>query len=139
MGWRDVVPRSAIKQAANGGQGTRLGQMKRWLYRLPMRTIRADRFSYLGEARFKGKTIKLSPDEIRQIGRRELASAGAAATRYRDWFVEIDDRKVSTKWLVAVLTGIPVQRFQAYDARRVLIQLGLPPKRVSYAAQPESS
>jgi hypothetical protein len=117
---------------ATGGQGARLGQMRRWLYRLPMVDRADEKFAFRGEARLGGKTVRLSPDEIRDIGLRELASAGSEATRFRDWFVELGTKRVSSKWLVSVLTGVPVQKFQAYEARRVLAQLGVPSKRVDW-------
>jgi hypothetical protein len=129
-GWDTLIAEGRQLSSAQGGQGARLGQLRRWLYRLPMGSPTGDEFAFRGEAKLAGRTLKLSPEQIREIGLRELESAGSEATRFRDWFVELGTKRVSSKWLVSVLTGVPVQKFQAYEARRVLAQLGVPSRRV---------
>jgi hypothetical protein len=119
IGWEKLLNGRRFV-TARGGQGARLGQLRRWLYRVPMGESGGKEFAFRGEAKLAGKTLKLTPDQIQAIGLRELQSAGSEATRFRDWFVELGARRVSSKWLVSVLTGVPVQQFQAYEARRVL-------------------
>jgi len=124
VGW-ETVTRGQVVHVAKGGQGARLGQFRRWLYRLPDVREPERIPAFQGEARIAGVLIKRSQQEIRDIALGEFDVAGPQARRFRHWVVEINGRRMSPKWLVSVLSGVPVQRFQAAEARRALAQLGI--------------
>jgi hypothetical protein len=54
-----------------------------------------------------------------------LSSQSKNATCYQSWYVEVGMVRVSPKWIVSQLTGLPVGSFHTSDARRVLQQLGI--------------
>lgn len=128
--WQLALPTELRVAVASRGQLERLSQMKKWLYRLVAVDSPSKPVAYRGEAVLKGKSVRMTREEVTRIALASHHGAGAAATRYRDWYVEFDGRRLSPKWLASELFGVPVQRFQAHDARRALTQLGIEVRRV---------
>lgn len=117
-------------RVANGSQGKRLADLRRWLYRdaasVSQKAVTG------GESRGPAKPVKIRGHEI--VLRRDdvlaTASAGvsrgdAAAMRCQAWYVPVDGSRISPKWLVSQVTGIAVRDFHSQDARRVLGELGI--------------
>jgi len=132
--WQDALPPELPVVVATRGQLERLSQLKRWLYRLSAVTTEARVIPYRGEATLKGKSLKMSRDEIKNVALTASRGAGTAATRFRDWYVEFEGQRIAPKWLVAQLFQVSVKQFQAHDARRVLAQLGI---EVHHVARPQ--
>ena len=72
------------------------------------------------KAQLRGVEIKLTPDEVLQIARQALIEGQGSPGSYQSWYVEVDGRRVAPKWLVSILTGLPVGSFVTNEARRTL-------------------
>jgi hypothetical protein len=126
-GFEKIVPQSIKIVISKTSQGKRLSELKRWLYRSSGNkhtpTI-SPKMS--GKATLKGRPIKASKEDVIKVAKEALAMRKGEPTHFRSWYVKIEGKRVSTKWLVSLLSGLPVSEFQASDARRVLAQLGIP-------------
>jgi len=107
-----------------GGRGKQLSALHSWLYGGPS----MGRFGLLastGRARIRGVEIAYTPGQILDIAQRSLAQGCGNPGSYHSWYVPIGGQRVSPKWLVSQLTGLPISAFHSDDARRVLWQLGI--------------
>ena len=128
----DDLPIQAQVISVTGSSGNRLSKMYDWLYgeksrlRNEQQEIKTKKKVYIGG-------IQLNADEvdIRSIIQREITINGMREiNHFHSWFLEIDDIKVSVKWLVSRLTGLPVNKFHSDQARKVLQQLGFKIQRI---------
>jgi hypothetical protein len=67
----------------------------------------------------------MSREEILKTARIGIKLDKAASEQYQAWYVQIDDQRVSPKWLIAQLTGLSVQSFHSREARRLLERFGI--------------
>ncbi|HUV93640.1 MAG TPA: hypothetical protein VMX14_02255, partial [Anaerolineae bacterium] len=81
-------------------------------------------------ARLRGVEISVCPEQVLDKARSALAERRGNPDDFRSWYVQVDDRRVAPKWLVAVLTGLPVADFITDEARRALERLGVQVVRV---------
>lgn len=79
----------------------------------------------------RGVELALTPEQVLQQARHALTTAPGHAFQIKDWYVLIDGTKVAPKWLVSQLTGVPVSKFDASEARRVLEAFGVEVHRMS--------
>jgi len=85
--------------------------------------------------RLGGETFMLSQADVLTAVRAALAGdVPPEAKRFTSWFLPVDGERVSTKWVMSVATGLPVDRFITDDARRQLRRLGLEAQRVEQAS-----
>jgi restriction endonuclease Mrr len=76
--------------------------------------------------RLRGRTFLLAGPELLDAVRTALAKGmPREATRFKNWFLSVDGQRVSVKWVVGLVTGLPQSGFQASEAKRVLCSLGL--------------
>ncbi len=61
------------------------------------------------------------------------------ATRFKDWFVEIDGQRISPKWLFHLITGAGYNEFDAPLAREKLWKVGLKAVRFHTAEDTDST
>lgn len=115
---------------ASGSHGKRLSEMYDWLYggQASTRQLLSTDASG-GVARIRGVEIKLRPEEILSLARDALAH-GDHSSSFHSWYVPIDDHSVSPKWLVSLLTALPVSAFHSEEAIRILSKLGVEVRRV---------
>ena len=74
----------------------------------------------------RGRTYLFSGPEVLDAVRTAMAKGmPREATRFKNWFLRVDGQRVSVKWVVGLVTGLPLSDFQASEARRVLRALGL--------------
>jgi hypothetical protein len=132
-GWPALVPPRVSVTITDGPQGLKLAQLKRWLWQGKAGDLAQKQqvAEPSGVARLRGIELRLTPDQVLEGARTALVDNGAGANRFRTWYVEIDDQRVALKWLVSVLTGLPVSTFTTGEARRVLNQLGVQSQRFS--------
>lgn len=136
-GWEACLPPSVVVTQTDGPMGIKLGQLRAWLEgrtwapndNHPDRLV-ADA-APRGEVIIRGVTLCMARDDVIERARHALATDGAGAERYRDWYVLIDERPVAPKWLVSLLTGLPTSAFDASAARRALLALGVDVERVN--------
>jgi hypothetical protein len=120
----NVFPSWATVRVTNGTPGKRLADLYQWLYgehrvrcQIPAATPRAS-------VRVRGVEIKLTADEVLDAARRALADSSLDLD-YRSWHVLVDRRRVPAKWLVSLLTGLPLSAFHTDEAKRALSRLGI--------------
>lgn len=133
-GWEGLVPAHTAVTITDGAMGAKLGQLRAWLEGRGWAP--AARPAHIaaateprGEVVLAGIRLQLSREDVFAQGRAALATDGAGAGRYRDWYVLLDGRPVSAKWLAGVISGLPTSRFDAASARRALLALGLDVER----------
>jgi hypothetical protein len=135
-GWEQIIPTSAHVTVTDGPMGTKLGQLRSWLYGeiWSSRTDQPERLVAPEEpcrnVRLNGQMINISRDEALDIGRQALERGDSGVQRYQDWYVLIDGRPIAPKWLVSLITGQSTKMFDASAARRVLLALGIDIERV---------
>lgn len=121
-GYESQLPKKSIVTVATGSSGRRQTMMCEWLYGESAPTLQ---ITPSGVASIRGKKITLTPDEVIDIACRALAAKKGEPHRYQSWYVPINEDRVAPKWLVSLLSGLPVGEFHSDEARRVLQQLGV--------------
>lgn len=133
QGWEALVPPCTAVTVTDGPVGTKLGQLRAWLdgrtwapKERPERLV-APRPG--GSVTIGGVHLSMNHAAVLERGRAALAAGVPGADNYRDWYVPLDGRPVAAKWLVSVISGLPVGSFDAANARRVLLALGIDVQR----------
>ena len=128
-GWETVVPEHIQVTTTGGPIGTKKAQLRAWLERRewvpaapPPRLVAAAQPR--GEATVAGVKLALSRGEVLEQARALLATDPRGSDDYMQWYVLIDEQKISPKWLVSKLSGRSIISFDASAARKVLLQLG---------------
>ncbi len=110
-------------------QGEFLALLKKWLWRVSSsdtderHTLNANRKR--GMTTLRGVPIHYSINDVWSVVEKKISSEHPGMYNYRNWYVEFKGHRLSPKWIVSNLTGIPVGRFTAGEARRVLHQIGI--------------
>lgn len=115
----------------SGSSGKRLAEMHDWLYgeNSPLRNEQNE--TNLAEVYIQGIRLQTNEAQIRSIIQKEISQNGIKDLQnFQSWFVPIDEIKVSPKWLISRLTGLPVSKFHSGQARKVLQKLGIKVQRV---------
>lgn len=133
------LPQSTVPIAIpQGGSGQKLTALKSWLYRIPANNNVAPgptqplliEEGQSGRAVLRGAEIRFSPSEILNRVEQAIRAGTTGYQPTRDWVACVGEHQVSPKWLASELSGVPVNKFVADEARRVLRQLGIAVKRV---------
>lgn len=117
---------SEVIKVADGSLGKRLAALHDWLYAGSSRrrqtvSIGAGK----GKAVIKRVEIVMTAEQVLKVARRSLEAEFAKATNYQSWYVLIDGERISPKWLVSQISGLPVSVFHTDAARRALRDLGV--------------
>jgi len=126
-GYELLVPDDLDVTQATGSSGRRQTMLRDWLRGKPQPLLP---ISSQGRARIRGIEIMLTAEEVMERACQALTSGNGNPQAYQSWYVQVDGRRVSPKWLVSQLTGLPVGAFVSDEARRVLAQLGIQVRRV---------
>jgi hypothetical protein len=117
-------------QVAACSMGQQLSRLHDWLHGAPpAQSEVADASIQQGKARIRGIEVELAPEQVFDVARRVLAKKPCGAARHYAWYVMVDNQRVSPKWLVSQLTGLPVGAFVTDEARRVLARCGVKVER----------
>ena len=131
VGYEQLIPANIKLMVSEGSQGRRQAELRNWLHNgLPEEVSHQTIGAPQGKARIRGIEITLTPEQIFDEARKYLANDQSNSKNYQSWYVLIDDQRVSPKWLVSQLTGLPVGSFHSGEAKRVLEQLGVEVRRV---------
>lgn len=132
-GWQSLIPSNVAVNVITASQGLRLTKLKEWLYGKQESTSRKNikAIKARGVARLRGVEISLTSRDIFEQLNSCLIDKHGSASGFKEWYIDIGDRRVSIKWIVSMLTGLPVSSFSTGEARRVLYQLGLTPQHVA--------
>ncbi|MEM9540780.1 MAG: DUF6884 domain-containing protein [Cyanobacteria bacterium P01_E01_bin.42] len=127
LGDRESLYKEDFKiEIATGTLGRKLSVLYKWLYgRVPQHFHSSPTVAPSGKANLKGVEIVLTEAEVMEIAHQALAQGNGKPANYQTWYVLVGDRRVSPKWLVSQLTGLPVSGFHSQTARRILHQLGI--------------
>jgi cytoplasmic iron level regulating protein YaaA (DUF328/UPF0246 family) len=124
--YQDNIPENLIFIIATGTIGKKLSVLYQWLYgQLPEYLHTLEENTVKGKATLKGIEVNLSQAEILALARKALIDKKGKPYNYQTWYVLIDNKKISPKWLVSQLTGLPVSNFHSIRARQILQQLGI--------------
>lgn len=120
-----LIPSRLAVRIATGSIGKKLAILHDWLYGKPSTLSTKEVITPKGKASLKGVEVVMTPAEVLDVARQALAKGKGNPASYQSWYVLVDDQRVSPKWLVSQLTGLPVSAFHSIAARRMLIQLGI--------------
>lgn len=117
---------------ASGSSGKRLAEMYDWLYGEKSLLRKEQSESVLEKEVFIQRIqLKTNEAEILAIVHHEISEHGIGNMQnYQSWFVPVSDLKISPKWLISRLTGLPVGKFHSDQARKALQKLGIKVQRV---------
>lgn len=121
-------PTPVIK-VAEGSLGRKLSCLHDWLYGHPPKLPSSTRKTK-GKAILRGIEMDLTPTQISDIARAAIVERRGDPTSFKSWYVTVDKVRISPKWLVSQLTGVPVSGFSTGEALRFLNQLGVKIARV---------
>jgi hypothetical protein len=137
-GYETMLSQVTKVVVSQSSSGRKLTELKKWLtgedeqpQQLALPLNGAGTMGYVspqvkGAAILQGVTLNLTPEQVYQFARQALATKNNNAFNFKDWYILIDKVKVSPKWLVSQLSGVPVSHFDASAARRVLTNLRIP-------------
>lgn len=121
--------------AMQGGRGRRLAALYDWLHGAPPpkpKTVRQlSSKGQRGNLRLRGVEIECDKGRALALARQALPQEATVATRINSWYVQLGRSRISPKWLVSKISGLPVNSFVTDEARRVLAQLGVEVRRAS--------
>lgn len=125
-GYKALISSGLTIYMVSGPQGTKLAELHNWLYGLPAPRRQKLKVAVSnGKAQLRGVEISITQAEVLDKARQALQAEQGDSANYHLWYVQVDEQKVSPKWLVSHLTGLPVSSFQAREARNVLQHLGI--------------
>ena len=122
------IPPGVTVKFARGSMGKKLAALHQWLYASPPAANGSPKNSAgpRQAVRIRGHHLKVNKNEALKIARAALERADVSRNGHHIWYVLVGGRRVSPKWLVGLLTGLPVSAFHTDEARRVLRQIGVP-------------
>lgn len=121
-----LIPSGLAVRIATGSLGKKLATLHDWLYGKPPELSPSRQAAVpQGKANLKGIEVVLTPAQVLDVARQALAEGKGNPASYQSWYVLVGDRRVSPKWVVSLLTGLPVSDFHSSAARRMLQQLGV--------------
>jgi hypothetical protein len=122
-------------RAVRGSRGRKLSALYDWLYGAPPPEPRIiGSISTRGrraKVKLRGVEIGYNRKQALALARHALRQEADVATRIHSWYVRLGPDRVSPKWLVGKISGLPVNAFVTDEARRVLAQLGIEVQRAS--------
>lgn len=122
----DMLIKSGLAvRIATGSLGKKLATLHDWLYGKPPELASGKAIDLQGKACLKGIEVVLTAAEVLDVARQALVEGKGNPASYQSWYVLVGDRRVSPKWVVSLLTGLPVSDFHSSAARRMLQQLGV--------------
>ncbi|MEG3905388.1 hypothetical protein QUB19_10500 [Microcoleus sp. B4-C5] len=122
----DMLIKSGLAvRIATGSLGKKLATLHDWLYGKPPELASRQAIDLQGKACLKGIEVVMTAAEVLDVARQALVEGKGNPASYQSWYVLVGDRRVSPKWVVSLLTGLPVSAFHSIAARRMLQQLGV--------------
>ncbi len=142
---RQLCQKGLLVQCSSGSIGTQAAQLKDWLWGETMHTTGGQSSARTTSpshnrpimVQLRGKEFSFIPEEVMTRARSALAINSTGADNFTSWYALIDDHRVSAKWLVRTISGLPLGAFSTSDARRVLAQLGIA-THYAYAEWPKT-
>jgi hypothetical protein len=117
-----------------GRQGQKISSLYDWLHGSPPPARKIPNESLKNKHKktcLRGIEISYTKEKALKLARQALLQNLKTATRTYSWYVQLGEKRISPKWLVSLLTDLPVSAFVTDEARRVLAQLGIEVHRAS--------
>jgi len=131
--FEENVPSHVSVKYAQGTPGNKLAALHDWLYAChPALGGDPREVSLRDTIRLRGQSFALTSDEALEVARLTLPQQNYSSVDRHSWYVEVEGYRVSPKWLVSLLTRLPVSAFHTDEARRVLRQIGITVHRERY-------
>lgn len=128
-----VIPFHISVKHAHGSPGNKLAALHDWLYaRHPIPVGDSVEAHARRVVQLRGRSFELPRQKVFEAVRQALAHQNFKQASHQAWYVEVEGYRVSPKWLVSLLTGLPVSAFHSDEARRVLRQIGIAVHRERY-------
>ncbi len=125
-GYEKIIPNNLEIITSTGSSGHRQAELYDWLYGEPPKQTGTT----TGTASIRGVTLNMTPEDVLDRAIQALNKTQSDSSRFQSWYVPVSGNRVSPKWLVSQLTGLPVGAFVTDEARRVLAKLGIEVVRV---------
>lgn len=123
---KSCMPAGVLYEHAEGPPGKKLSKLKQWLYGASLESqLRLPSGPPRGKALLRGIDVSINATEALYRAQSALPRQRREATNYHSWYVQVGDERVSPKWLVSLLTGLPARAFHSDEARRVLYHIGV--------------
>jgi hypothetical protein len=122
---KSSMPLGVPCEYAEGSIGKKLSKLKQWLYGPSMPSPPKLPVIKPGIVCLRGVKITTDAAEALRRAQSALPHQQREATSYQSWHVLVGNERVSPKWIVSLLTGLPVSTFHSDEARRVLYQIGI--------------
>jgi hypothetical protein len=115
----------------SGSPGKKLAELHRWLYgKSQARSQHLPKVAVEGKVCLHGTEIALKSEQVLEVARHALMEGRGDPTNYQSWYIQVDGHQVAPKWLVSLLTRLPLSTFTTDEARRVLSQLGIEVRQI---------
>ena len=118
------LPSSTGTVTLRSTPGYKLAELHHWLYRGQKSQRDISTRNIPKAVQVKGVEIPYSHEEIVHIARQALHTNAEQARVYSSWYTIVGGQRVSPKWLISTLTGLPPSSFHTDSATRALRQLG---------------
>jgi len=110
-----------------GRQGQKISALYDWLNGNPPPAKKIPKNSLKNKCKvcLRGVEISYTKEKALKLAGQALPQDAKTAMRIFSWYVQLGKRRISPKWLVSLLTDLPVSAFVTDEARRVLAQLDI--------------
>ena len=129
-GYTDFLPPSLEVNLAFGGTGARLSRLHKWLHGDGHNASLPAQMPPQNPVSLCGKEHWLDIQQIFNTARQAISDSNKSALAYTTWYVDVDGKRISPKWLVSKVTGVHVGEFHTDAARRLLGQIGVEVKKI---------
>lgn len=116
---------------SNNSSGKMLSELKKWLWNASCQSEEPEDVTPVSPNTLpqtvvlRGNSVTLTTAETIERLQSKIVQEPQAARRVRKWYVDITGEQISPKWAAQTLFDLPVSKFSADEARRVLRGLGL--------------
>jgi hypothetical protein len=118
-----------LVKVAEGSLGRKLSCLHDWLYGHPPK-VSSSTQKKKDKAVLRDVELDLTPTQVFDIARTAIAERRGNPTGFKSWYVTVDKVRISAKWLVSQMTGVPVSGFSTGEALGLLFQLNIKVERV---------
>jgi hypothetical protein len=111
---------------ASGTPGKKLLALYVWLYgEPPERHRRIKRRGLPPQPQVRGRKIDLEKRDVLNAVRHAIEDGLEVPVSNHSWYVMVDGRRVSAKWIISLITGFPLSTFHTDAAKQALSDLGI--------------
>lgn len=111
---------------ASGAPGKKLSDLYGWLHgEPPARHRHIKQGALYPKPQVRGRIIDLQKPDVLNAIRHAIENGMEVPVSNHSWYVMVDGHRVSAKWIVSLITGLPRSSFHTDSALRILSYLGM--------------